>query len=243
MRKAISAELQKWRRTWFLLVTIATTLMTPVLVCVAFLLSERTPEWQQIFNQGMAFHLLMIGPLVVTLIGAQLIASEYQYDTWKLSFTAPVSRPLIYLAKWFVGFVWIIGLTVPALGGNLVVGWLLGATGPLPLWLWTKFYLLAGLGMSVMLPVYNLITLITRNFFVTSGVGIVSTFTGIFIINSKYAAIYPQSSILVMLSTMTGQPMRPDMIGSWPVWIGVEAAIFVVALLASTLFVQKADYR
>lgn len=243
MLRAISAEVQKWRRTWFLLVTIGATLMAPLLVCIAFLIMGRTPEWSQVFGQGMTFSILMIGPLTVTLIGGQLIASEYQYDTWKLSLTAPVPRWMVYVAKWIVGFVWIMALSVLVVAGNLAVGLLLGATGQLEVWLWLKFFLLGGLGMSVMLPVYHLVTLISRNFFVTSGFGIITTFTGIFIINSKYAAIYPQSSILVMLATMTGQPMRPDMIGTWPIWIGIELGIALVALLASTLCMQKADYR
>lgn len=243
MLRAISAEVQKWRRTWFLLVTIGATLMAPLLVCIAFLLTGRTPEWNQVFSQGMTFSILMIGPLTVTLIGGQLIASEYQYDTWKLSLTTPVPRGMIYLAKWIVGFVWIMALSVLVVLGNLAVGLLLGATGQAEVWLWLKFFLLGGVGMSVMLPVYHLVTLISRNFFVTSGFGIITTFTGIFIINSKYAAIYPQSSILVMLATMTGQPIRPDMIGSWPVWIGIEVALALGALLVSTLYMQKADYR
>ncbi|HWI60695.1 MAG TPA: ABC transporter permease [Symbiobacteriaceae bacterium] len=243
MLRAISAELQKWRRTWFVLVTVAASLVTPVLLCIAFLLSDRQATWDQLFGQATMFEMLFIGPLVVTLIGAQSISTEYQYDTWKLSLTSPIPRWKIYMAKWIVGLVWNLALGVIVLGGNLLVGFLLGATGPLNLGVYVTYFLLAGVGLTVMLPVYHFITLVTRSFFVTSGVGIVSTFVGLFIINSKYAAIYPHSGMAIMLSAMTGDKIHPEMIGSWPVWIAIQVGVFLAALLGSTLFVHKADYR
>ncbi|HYF92618.1 MAG TPA: ABC transporter permease [Symbiobacteriaceae bacterium] len=243
MRRVIAAELQKWRRTWFLLVTVAATLATPLMVLLMFLINDRTPEWQDVFEQGMMFSLLLFGPLTVTLIGAQLIATEYQHDTWKLMFTAPVARWKVYLTKWLVGFVWIMSLSVLVIFGNLMVGLLVGATGPVKIWIWTNFFLLGGVGLSVMLPVYNLITLISRNFFVTSAIGIITTFAAVFVINSKYAGLLPQSSVLILLRPLIGDQIRPDMIGSAPLWLGMNAAIAATALVASTLFVQKADYR
>lgn len=243
MIRALTAELAKWRRTSFLLVTLGAALAGPLLTLLIFLnRPEGAPGWDKVAEQVLTFTLIMTGPLIATLIGAQLIAAEYQWDTWKLSLTAPVSRGAVYLAKWLISVAWMLGLMFIVYLGALGDGLLLGATGPVQLGFWAGTYLIGGLGLCVMLSVYHLITLFSQSFFMTSGVGIVATFAGIIAVQSKYIGLYPVSAVLAVSEVAQGH--HPEGApGSLPVWLTIQGATALVCLLASLIYVKKADYR
>jgi ABC-type transport system involved in multi-copper enzyme maturation permease subunit len=179
----------------------------------------------------------------VVLIGAQMIAAEFQWDTWKLALTTSVPRWAVYTAKWLVGTLWILALGVAGWAATALVGVIHHASGPANLLHWLQFYLLGAVLMAAMLPLHNLITLITRNFFVTSGFGIVATFAGVFIMQSKYAPVYPLSGAMVLLSKYLGQTIPPESVGTFPVWVGIQVGVAVLGLLGSLLYTTRADYR
>jgi hypothetical protein len=243
MLRAIAVEAQKWRRTWFTLVTLAATLAAPLLVFIMFYLIDSPATWARVFDQGAAFHLMLTGPLTVVLIGAQMIAAEYQWDTWKLALTTSVPRWAIYGAKWLVGTAWVLILGVVGWGATVLVGVAHHASGSPNLMHWLQFYLLGAVLMSAMLPLHHLITLITCNFFVTSGFGIVATFAGLFIMQSKYATIYPLSGAMMLLAKYLGQTVPATAVGTVPIWVGIQVAVAAVGLLGSLLYTTRADYR
>ncbi len=244
MWNVLQIEALKWRRNALVWVTLAATLATPLLTTLLFGMSEGpNPTWHKFLNQSLMMETMMIGPLVTTLIGANAISSEYQFETWKLSFTAPVQRWQVYLAKVILGIFWTLGLEVAAFLGSLVGGSLLNL-GPFEgFWYWTQQWLLAGVGLSVMLPLYHLVTLISRSFFVTSGVGIVGTFAGILMVSSKWAALYPITSVPVLLAIWFDS--RPGdvqvLVGSQPLWLLSLGVAFLLPLLLNLVYVRRAD--
>lgn len=243
MLTSLLTEARKWRRTSFLLVTVGAALASPVLNYLKYASAEEVVPAHEVIWQTLLMHLVLTGPLIVTLIGAQLIAAEYQWDTWKINLTGRVARWRIYLAKWVVGVVWILGLTGLVGAAGRLSTMLLGSPDPEPLWLWAKAYTAGALGLSAMLGVYHLTTLLSRSFFFTSGVGIIGTFAGFMVLMSKYQAVYPLSGVVVLTGSMVGMPISPKIIGSMPLWIGIQVALAVVGFGLSMLYVQKADYR
>lgn len=243
MWNALQIELLKWRRTALVWVTVAAGLATPLLTGLMFASWDSTPTWHDVMKQTLAMYAVMTGPLIATLIGAQSIASEYQYDTWKLSFTAPIGRGQVYLAKVLLGLVWLLSLSALIFGANWLAGLALPIEGGLPEPLKaTGQFLMIGLGLSVMLPFHHLITLFFRSFFVTSGVGIVATFTGLIVLNSKYAGLYPLSGTFMLIFRWFGMPEDTSMlVGSEPLWLAVLAATFLVPMLASLFLIKRAD--
>lgn len=243
MLRALLTEVAKWRRTWFLVVTAGAALAAPLLMFLVFVSRGGEPVWPSIMQQILQFDAIMIGPLLATLIGGQLIAVEYQWDTWKLSLTAPVPRWAIYLAKWVVSVVWVLALTALTELGALLCGFALHASGSLQLGFWTGAYLLTGVGLCAMLSIYHLITFISRNFFVTSGVGIVATFAALVGLNSKYVGLYPISANVALTQLYLGRTIPPETLGSPTVWMAVMVAPALIGLVASLVYIQKADYR
>jgi lantibiotic transport system permease protein len=243
MLRSAWIEALKWRRTWFLLVTIGAVLSTPLLNYFVFSAMEGVEPYSSVLQQNILWYLMMIGPLVVTLIGAQTIAVEYQWDTWKVNRTSPTPRWQIYAAKWLVGVVWILGLTWVAASLSYLSAILLGASQPQPLLHYFKVFTLGGLLLAAMLPVHHLVTLATRSFFVTSGVGIVSAFAGIVLVNSKYQAVFPVSGPAAIVGSVIGLPLEPDIVGTLPVWIGIQVGVAALGFLLSMVYVQRADFR
>lgn len=243
MLRAMAVEIRKWRRTPFALVTLAGILAGPALHYLMYLLTDRVPQWEGLMQDVLMFHGMLLGPLVATLIGAQLISAEYQWDTWKLSLTAPIPRRSVYLGKWAVSVLWLLLLGLVNFGAALAVGALSGAQGPLDLPHWLGIFTVASLILATMLPLYNLVTLVTRSFFFTSGVGIVLTIAGILVVQSKYQGLYPITGSMTITGVMMGQPAHPEILGSMPVWIAMQAGVALVGLVLSTWYVAKADYR
>lgn len=243
MLRTIAVELHKWRRTSFLLVTVAAALAGPLLIGLTFVARDGIPAYGDVLEQTVGFFLLLTGPLITTLIGAQSIAAEYQWDTWKVSLTAPVPRWTVYVTKWLVGTAWIVGLSLLAGLTGLIDCLLMGATGEADLLLWVRVFSMGGLGLSALLPLYHAVTLVTRSFFVTSGVGIVTTFAAILAINSKYQLLYPISGNLVLTTMQINSELPPRVLGSLPIWIGIQVGLALVFFLVSLVYVQRADYR
>lgn len=242
MLHALRIELMKWRRTALLWVTAAAALTTPLLTFLVFANRTETPVWQELFTQSLMMHGMMIGPLIVTLVGAQMIATEYQSDTWKLSFTAPLRRGQVYLAKVLLGLLWVVGISGLVFLGAMVAGLLLTASPLTDGAVWAFRYLVTGAGLFTMLPLYHLVTLLSRSFFVTSGVGIVATFTGIIVVNSRYAGVYPVSSVLILINKWFGLHLGTgELVGSDPLWMGVLAATLLLPMLLSLVYVRRAD--
>jgi|GEM_PF-3181783 len=244
MLRTISVELRKWRRTTFLLVTCGAAMMAPFLCYLMYLLRDGIATKAEILNNVMMYHLIFTGPLMATLVGAQMIAAEYQWDTWKVSLTAPHPRWRIYMAKWIVGMVWMVALSVLVGLGGMLIPLLINSTGTYSFWPWLASFALGGVGLSVMIPFYHLITLISRSFFFTSGVGIVATFAALLMLQSKYQLIHPISGNLILVSQLSGgDAISPLAVGSMPIWIGLQVALLVGSVLLSLVYVQRADYR
>jgi len=244
MGNVLQIEALKWRRSPLVWVTLASTLATPLLATLLFGFAEgREPTWHDLLNQALLIHTMMIGPLVTTLIGASAISTEYQFDTWKLSLTAPIKRWQVYTAKLGVSLIWCLALSVAALLGTMVGGSLLHL-GPFErFWYWAYQWLIGGAGLAIMLPFYHLVTFVSRSFFVTSGAGIVGTFTGILMVSSKWAGYYPIASVPLLLAIWFNS--RPgevqSLVGTQPVWLLCLAATFLLPLLINLVFVKRAD--
>ncbi len=244
MLRVFRAEVMKWRRNWFPWVVLASALAAPFLVFLMGALRSDRPTAASLMQNILTFHFLLTGPLVVTLIGAQFIAAEYQWDTWKLLLTAPVPRWSVYAAKWVLGVVWIMALSLLVALAGFSAAYLVHATGALAYGLWLKAFLYGSVGLTAALSVYHLITLISRNFFVTSAVGIVAAFAGLLASQSKYIGVYPITGNLLIVQSLLG---RVDdlggVIGTPEVWAGVLIATALFGLVGSLAYVQKASYR
>lgn len=244
MRNAIRAELLKWRHNWFPPASAGAALAVPLLLYLVAQTRGGVPTAQMVMSSLMTFYLMLIGPLVVTLVGAQTIAGEYQWDTWKLLMTAPLPRWSVYMAKWLLGVLWIIDLSLVVVLAGFGVIHLLHAPGPVDYGLMLKVFLLGGTGLSTFLAVYQFITLVSRNFFVTSTVGIVGAFASLLNMQSKYMGVFPITGNLLLTQTLVGRQLQTgEFLGTPAVWVGVLAIIAVVGLVCSLVYVQAADYR
>lgn len=241
MLNALIAEKMKWHRTPFILVTIAAALSTPLVTFLSYSMSSITPTWLDFIIRSVFYYTSFMGPLIVTLIGAQSIATEYQNETWKLSLAGPIPREKTYLAKVLIGFIWIGLLSVLAFGGSLLAGVILQASGTFLLTDWLKPFVIMWLGVMAMLPLYHLITLMTRSFFVTSGVGIVSTFIGMIVFRSKYSGLFPLSSPTLLWYRDIEEFEGVVFIGSPVLWISILAGVMLIGLVGSLYYLKNAD--
>ncbi|MCG0238651.1 MAG: ABC transporter permease [Firmicutes bacterium] len=241
MGKVLAAELSKWRGTRFFWVTVAGALAAPALASL-FALSYRTSP-EHFLGQVLVWYTLLTGPLTVTLIGAQMVAMEYQCDTWKVLLSTPVPRSGIYLAKLLLGVAWVQGLTLLV----LVAGWALSplvAQGEPPdLKTWTAAFATAGLGLSGMLPVYHLTGLLSRSFFVPSGLGIVATFAGLMALQSRYAGLYPVSATVILTQLATGQSPPGDLLAGPGAWAAAVAMPAVLGAALSLGYLYRGEIR
>lgn len=89
-----------------------------------------------------------LGSLMVTVLGAMLVGSEYRYDTWKNVLTRRAGRVPFMLSKWLTLLLSVaIGVTVVALCSQimvLILGPMTGTTPP------TLSRIMLGLGLQVM---------------------------------------------------------------------------------------------
>lgn len=244
MLNLFSIEMRKWRRTPFLWVTVATSVSAPFLVMLMAGGSSRyLRDWDSFMRQVLLFYVVLIGSLVATLLGAQTIASEYQYDTWKLALTAPIPRWKIYLVKVVHGVLWLVGLSMVACVGGFGFAYLRGVGGQLDVARWFMVFAASGAGLGLLVPVYQVVTLAAKSFFVTSGVGIVATVVALIVVQSKYAGLYPITSIFSLVWWFVDGTLPKELLGSPAVWAMVPAAVAAVSLAAGIVYFRRGEIR
>ena len=241
MRSVLKAELLKWRRTPVLFVTIAATLAVPLLVVLQLSHMDPPISWDLLLGNILIIYVTLTGPLIVTLIGAQSIAVEYQCDTWKTVLATATPRWQVLLGKWCVGCVWIVGLTALVALASWPASRLLNIGESLDVARWAATYGAAGIGLTAMLPAYQLVTLLFRSFFVTSGVGIVGTIVAFFVLSSKYAGLYPITAVTILASRISQHLEVTGLYGTTELWIGILAVIALGSLLVGIVRIQTAD--
>lgn len=243
MLNALLAEELKWRHTSFSRVTVAAALSAPLLSFLSYFVRGATPTWDSYLTNSILYFSVFLGPLIITLIGAQSIFCEYQYDTWKLSLTGPLPRRNIYLAKVIIGLFWVGMVSTLAIGGDILVGFALKAKGIFIPVSWLKSLIVIWLGGFALLPFFQFITFITRSFFFTSGVGIIGTFAGLMILQSKYSGLYPFSSVYI-LADRFGRitPKNYDLlIGRPELWAAILAGVLLFGFISSLIYIIKSD--
>jgi hypothetical protein len=248
MRSLLSAELLKWRRSWFPYITLLGGLTAPLLMALAFYLrKEQMADYYtsvRLLQQITSFQGMMTGSLVAVLIATQLFFSEFQHDTWKLSLTAPRHRWQIFAVKTLVSIAWMLLVTAVAGAVSLVAVPLLQTTGDIDYTTWAKGLMMQGAFFTVLMPFYHFLTLLARNFFVTTGVGIALTVGMVIFAQSKYVGFTPNGAGLLLLQHLTtGEPLPPEALGTPAIWIACAAAIFVAGLLASLVRFVRADFK
>lgn len=250
MLDCLVVELAKWRRTPFVWVTVAAAMASPLLGGL-LLHMMRTPagwdeamHWNALMQQVFMFHSALIGPLVATLIGAYAVALEHQSDTWKVAFATGVARWKVVLAKALLALGWVLVLSALVLLGSAAIGWvLIGTPAGMDVARWVETLLAAGAGLAVMVPAYQLVALVTRSFFVASGLGIVATVAGFILLQSRYAGLFPVSGATVLVARLVDVLPGSDLIGGPATWLAVLAAVLVGSVAAGVWYVERADAR
>lgn len=104
LKRGISAELYKYRRTFILWFLILAPAFVPVINFIIFLTkgSELMAEGGNPWEQLMQFSINpanVLFPFFVMIVALFVNSIEYNSNTWKLIYAQPLSRTTVYLAK------------------------------------------------------------------------------------------------------------------------------------------------
>lgn len=104
LKRGISAELYKFRRTFILWFLILAPAFIPVINFIIFLtrgdviMAEGGNPWEQLLNFSINPANFLF-PFFVMIVALFVNSIEYNSNTWKLIYTQPLSRATVYLSK------------------------------------------------------------------------------------------------------------------------------------------------
>ncbi len=123
MKKALSAELLKLRRSLVMLLAVVASILPPAVKCLRHAVGnlEKAPTWQGFLSSGQ--ELAVFGMLItVMLFSAFLFTMEYQYGTAAAVFTSGTRRSAVYGAKMAVLGIVIVSLLAVSAASQLLFG-------------------------------------------------------------------------------------------------------------------------
>ena len=203
LRRAVSAEILKLKRTLALAMVVVAPALVLVLQLALYLrwdyqLPPDAEAWEWLQNGVLGMWGIFMLPLFVTLETALLAGVEHGEKHWKHLFALPVPRWSIYLAKLLVGMGLVAFATLVLVVGIPVVGSMLesfrpqmGFDGPAP---WLATFRAAGamfLASWLIIAFHTWVSIRWAGFVVPLAVGVAATFFTVFAANDTLAPYYP----------------------------------------------------
>ncbi|ASS74356.1 hypothetical protein CIG75_04735 [Tumebacillus algifaecis] len=192
-------------------------------------------------QQNISLLAILFGPLVLCLLATLAITSETQNGTLRYLLTSQVKRWELIVGKALWVMIWNSLLLFFAFLLTFAFSALLGAEGPVPYGDTLLSWLVLSASLGAMIPVYLFVALLLPNFFVPVGLGLVGTFIGLIITSSKYIAIYPFTTSIILLYRALGQPIDQELLGTTPLWIGLLVTLGLGGLLLTTVMFKRKD--
>ncbi len=204
LKRALSAELLKSRRTLMLLLAFLAPLAMAFLeLAVGFnqgikMYKIGGDSWKTLIDHTMILWVLILLPLFVTLQMGLMGAMEHNSRTWKQLYSRPLPRWSIYLAKQIIGM-GLIGISFIVLGlfsvGDGLLGRFLvpdlGFDAPIPWNYLAQTLFFSFLATWLIISIHLFISLYSSSFVFAMGVGIVATVFGLVVMGSDYEPFDP----------------------------------------------------
>jgi hypothetical protein len=195
IRMNLYAEFLKLRRTLVLPLVVLAPFVPALLIWGIF----RGPRgegltWETFLGQGLVNWALLLLPLVVSLLVAQVTALEHTSGSWRVALALPRRRGWLLVEKLLVILLLTVLMNGLALVGLLLVTYALphtltGTLDPSQLFLHYGFVWLASLGMTL---ITLWVALRFSSFLAPSGIGAAATVTGFVLLNSeRYGPWWP----------------------------------------------------
>lgn len=202
---ALRAELLKTKRSLAFVVA----LVAPVVVVVLqiamyfdymdFYLGGAEDNPWPVFNQTMlTYWALLVMPLFITLQTTLIAQVEQRQNNWKLLYTQPIPRWMIYIAKYLLGGMLLLASALVLIALMFGAGQLLylffpgySFNAPFPIFDALLDTLLVCSVSALLLSLHTWISLRFQNFVTPLGIGIGATVIGLFVFGSDWVYWYP----------------------------------------------------
>lgn len=238
MLRMFYAELLKMQKSsiWCL------TLVSPLLAALIGLGIgiEGPVQWEQLMAHMNITHSVLFLPLLAGIFSSSTCRFEHEEGGWKQLLAKPVSRGVVYTAKFLIVALLLMLTQLLFLAVLLITGWIKGFPGDIP---WELFLLGVGGSLLASLPLAALqlfVSTIWSSFAAPMALNVIFTLPNILIVNSeKFAPYYPWAQPFLAAFSWT------DKVGGLPVFdatlYGVVVSSFLLFFVSGFTYFQRKE--
>lgn len=217
----------------------------PVAAFIPALLSVyNTKDWNVAFLNNAVFWALLMGPAISSLFTGYVFSSEYHDKTINNLLAYPYAAYKFFIGKMFAAFILIASsitisfLFVITLGlvmkiPNLDMGIVIKGF---------QVYLFLIIMESTFMPVAAVLTILSKNYILSTGVGVVISLVGGVLASFEHGNLFPSTAITYILYSIAGRIGISSYNPPLPLPSVVSLAIyFSIPLIVGIIYFQKMD--
>ncbi|MBM7702376.1 ABC transporter permease [Metabacillus iocasae] len=192
--------------------------------------------WLEAWTQITLFYGMLFLPISSGIYAALVCRTDHLSGGWKLQFSLPLSKTMIYLSKLTVILLLIFLMQLFLVLFYIVGGFIIHIENPIPVTFIVFAILLSWLGTFSLSAIQLWLSFKIKNFGIPLGINIFLSFLVFGAYTSKWGMLYPWAQPSFAISTPDESP-----IDSYPVFISAVVITFFIFVAMTSFRFKRAD--
>ncbi|MED4284305.1 ABC transporter permease [Priestia megaterium] len=192
--------------------------------------------WLESWTQITLFYGMLFLPISSGIYAAMVCRTDHLNGGWKLQFSLPISKGIIYLSKLTVILLLILLMQLFLVLFYLIGGTIIHIDNPIPVTFILSAILLSWLGTFSLSSIQLWLSFKIKSFGIPLGINIFLSFLVFAAYTSKWGMLYPWAQPSFAISTPDESPIQ-----SYPLFIGIVFITFLIFVTITSFRFKRAD--
>ncbi|MBZ6484809.1 hypothetical protein CCZ20_24135 [Priestia aryabhattai] len=192
--------------------------------------------WLESWTQITLFYGMLFLPISSGIYAAMVCRTDHLNGGWKLQFSLPISKGIIYLSKLTIILLLILLMQLFLVLFYLIGGTIIHIDNPIPVTFILSAILLSWLGTFSLSSIQLWLSFKIKSFGIPLGINIFLSFLVFAAYTSKWGMLYPWAQPSFAISTPDESPIQ-----SYPLFISIVFITFLIFVLITSFRFKRAD--
>ncbi|PAK44049.1 ABC transporter permease [Priestia megaterium] len=192
--------------------------------------------WLESWTQITLFYGMLFLPISSGIYAAMVCRTDHLNGGWKLQFSLPIPKGIIYLSKLTIILLLILLMQLFLVLFYLIGGTIIHIDNPIPVTFILSAILLSWLGTFSLSSIQLWLSFKIKSFGIPLGINIFLSFLVFAAYTSKWGMLYPWAQPSFAISTPDESPIQ-----SYPLFISIVFITFLIFVLITSFRFKRAD--